>query len=125
MNEVLNFVNEKTKVLLIVRENQLEIEGKNICPLNQQEIASLVPCGKLKVNQIIRELVEEGYVEMVHAKGRYFITNKGYELLEKMSLDEKWEREDKMKSSTTLYICVKTKKHLPQGLSAGCVTNDG
>ncbi len=32
MNEVLNFVNEKTKVLLIVRENQLEIEGKNICP---------------------------------------------------------------------------------------------
>ena len=55
MNEVLNFVNEKTKVLLIVRENQLEIEGKNICPLNQQEIASLVPCGKLKVKQIIRE----------------------------------------------------------------------
>ena len=96
MNEVLNFVNEKTKVLLIVRENQLEIEGKNICPLNQQEIASLVPCGKLKVNKIIRELVEEGYVEMVHAKGRYFITNKGYELLEKMSLDEKWKREDKM-----------------------------
>ena len=30
MNEVLNFLNEKTKVLLIGRENQLEIEGKNI-----------------------------------------------------------------------------------------------
>ena len=45
MNEVLNFLNEKTKVLLIGRENQLEIEGKNIYPLNQQEIASLVPCG--------------------------------------------------------------------------------
>ena len=30
MNEVLNFVNEKTKVLLIVRENQLEIEGKKL-----------------------------------------------------------------------------------------------
>ena len=41
MNEVLNFVNEKTKVLLIIRENQLEIEGKNICPLNQQEMAVL------------------------------------------------------------------------------------
>ena len=61
MNEVLNFVNEKTKVLLIIRENQLEIEGKNICPLNQQEMAVLVPCGKLKVNQIIKELIEEGY----------------------------------------------------------------
>lgn len=89
MNEILNFVNEKTKILLIIRENQLEIDGKNICPLNQQEIASLVPCGKLKVNQIVKKLVEEGYVKMIHAKGRYFITNKGYELLEKMSLDEK------------------------------------
>lgn len=89
MNEVLNFVNEKTKILLIFKENQLEIEGKNICPLNQQEIASLVPCGKLKVNQIIKELIEDGYVEMVHAKGRYLITTKGYELLEKMSLNKK------------------------------------
>ena len=83
MNEFLNFVNEKMKVLLIFKENQLEIEGKSICPLNQQEIASLVPCGKLKANQIIKDLIEEGYVEMVHAKGRYFITSKGYELLEK------------------------------------------
>ena len=87
MNEVLNFVNEKTKVLLIFKENQIAIEGKNICPLNQQEIASLVPCGKLKVNQIIKDLIEDGYVEMLHAKGRYFITAKGYELLEKMSLN--------------------------------------
>lgn len=88
MNEVLNFVNDKMKVLLIFKENQLEIEGKSICPLNQQEIAGLVPCGKLKVNQIIKELIEEDYVEMVHAKGRYYITTKGYELLEKMSLCE-------------------------------------
>lgn len=88
MKDVLGFVNEKTKVLLILKENQLEIEGKNVCPLNQKEIAGLVPCGKLKVNQIIKELIEEEYVEMVRIKGRYFITDKGYELLEKMSLTE-------------------------------------
>lgn len=86
MNDVLGFVNEKTKVLLIFKENQLEIDGKNVCPLNQQEIAGLVPCGKFKVNQIIKELIDEGYVEMVRVKGRYFITEKGYELLERMSL---------------------------------------
>lgn len=89
MNEVLSFVNDRTKILLILSENQLEIDGKCICPLNQQEIASLVPCGKLKVNQTMKELIEEGYVEMVRAKGRYCITSKGYELLEKMSLYEK------------------------------------
>lgn len=35
MNEVLKFVNAKTKILLIFKKNQLEIEGKNICTLNQ------------------------------------------------------------------------------------------
>ena len=82
MNEVLNFVNEKTKVLLIIRENQLEIEGKNICPLNQQEIADLVPCSKLKANQIIRELIDAGYVEMIRSRGRYIVTEKGNTVLE-------------------------------------------
>lgn len=88
MKDVLGFVNEKTKVLLILKENQQEIEGKKVCTLSQQEIAKLVHCGKLKINQIIKELIEGEYVEMVHAKGRYFITEKGYELLEKMSLSE-------------------------------------
>ncbi len=86
MNEVLGFINEKTKVLIILKENQLEIDGKSICPLNQQEIASLVPCGKLKANQMIKELVQDGYVQMVHAKGRYLLTDKGNDILKKMSL---------------------------------------
>lgn len=87
MNDVLGFVNEKTKILVILRENQLEIDGKNICPLNQQEIADLVPCGKLKANQAIKELIGQGYVEMLHAKGRYIVTEKGNDILKKMSLN--------------------------------------
>ena len=86
MNEILDFVNEKTKVLVILEENQLQIDGKNICPLNQQEIANLVPCGKLKVNQILRELIDGGYVEMLHTKGRYIVTDKGDGVLKKLSL---------------------------------------
>lgn len=87
MNEILGFVNEKTKVLVILKENQLEIDGKYICPLNQQEIADLIPCGKLKANQIIKELVEQGYVAMLHSKGRYLVTEKGNDVLRKMSLE--------------------------------------
>ena len=34
------------------------MEGNSFCPLNQQEIADLVPCSKLKANQIIRELID-------------------------------------------------------------------
>ena len=87
MNEVLGFINDKMKVLLILREHQVEIEGIKLCPLNQQEIANHVPCGKLKANQLINELIDEGYIEMMRSKGRYIITEKGFELLKKMSLE--------------------------------------
>lgn len=87
MNEVLGFINEKMKVLVILKDNQLEIDGSLVCPLNQQEIANQVPCGKLKANQLINELIDDGYVEMKRTKGRYVITEKGFELLKKMSLE--------------------------------------
>ena len=87
MNEVLGFINDKMKVLLILREHQVEIEGIKLCPLNQQEIANHVPCGKLKANQLINELIDDGYIEMMRSKGRYSITAKGFELLKKMSLE--------------------------------------
>lgn len=86
MNEVLEFINEKMKVLLILREYQVEIDGVKLCPLNEQEIANNVPCGKLKANQLINELIDSGYIEMMRSKGRYIITEKGYEILKKMSL---------------------------------------
>lgn len=86
MNEVLEFINEKMKVLLILREYQVKIDGVKLCPLNQQEIANNVPCGKLKANQLINELIDSGYIEMMRSKGRYIITEKGYEILKKMSL---------------------------------------
>ena len=87
MNEVLGFINDKMKVLLILKEHQVEIEGIKLCPLNQQEIANHVPCGKLKANQLINELIDEGYIEMMRSKGRYIITEKGLGLLKKMSLE--------------------------------------
>ena len=68
MNEVLNFINDKTRILLIISENQLEIKGKNICPLNQQEIASLAHCGKLKANQIIKELTINEQIQNIAQK---------------------------------------------------------
>lgn len=86
MSEIFNFINEKMKVLLVISENSMEIDGIKVCPLNQQEIANQVPCGKPKVNQIIRELTKEGYVETMRIKGRYILTGKA-EVLIKGLLD--------------------------------------
>lgn len=63
------------------------VKGTKLCPLNQQEIANHVPCGKLKANQLINELIDEGYIEIMRSKGRYIITEKGLGLLKKMSLE--------------------------------------
>ena len=80
------FMNNRMKVLQIINEHQICIEESSFCPLNQQEIADLVPCSKLKANQIIRELIDAGYVNMVRSRGRYIVTEKANSMLIKGSL---------------------------------------
>ncbi len=75
------FMNDRMKVLLIINEHQIFIEENSFCPLNQQEIADLVPCSKLKANQIIRDLINEGYVDMIRSRGRYVVTQKAEKIL--------------------------------------------
>ena len=77
MGELEFFMNGRMKVLQIIYQHQINVEGNSFCPLNQQEIAELVPCSKLKANQIIRELIDEGYIEMIRSRGRYTVTEKG------------------------------------------------
>lgn len=82
------FINDKMKVLIIISKHQVETPGARFCPLSQQEIADLLPCSKLKINNIIKELVDEQYVERKRKRGRYTLTNKAVELLNKYELDK-------------------------------------
>lgn len=82
MGELEFFMNDRMKVLQIINQHQISVEGNGFCPLSQQEIADLVPCSKLKANQIIRELIDAGYVEMIRSRGRYIVTEKANIVLE-------------------------------------------
>lgn len=84
MEELSPFLNEKMKLMIIINEHQTNMDGEYFCPLNQQEIASLVPCGKVKANQLINELIKEGYIETLRVKGRYQLTAKGKKILKKI-----------------------------------------
>jgi len=84
MDDLSVFFNEKMKLMIIVSEHLIEMEGEQFCPLNQQEIASLVPCGKVKANQLIQELIKEGYLDTLRTKGRYCITKRGREILNRI-----------------------------------------
>lgn len=78
------FINSRMKVLLIISDHYIKTENNSFCPLNQQEIANLVPCSKLKVNQILKELIEEGYVQMLRSKGRYALSKKSINIINKV-----------------------------------------
>ena len=46
----------------------------SIMKLSQQEIADTLGFTKSKVNSIIRELIQKGYVTQVNARGKYALT---------------------------------------------------
>lgn len=85
MGELNTFFNDKMRVLIVINSHIMRVEEEEFCPLSQQEIASLVPCGKVKANQLINELIKEGYIETLRIKGRYSITLKGKEILKKIT----------------------------------------
>ena len=78
-----DFINDKMKVLLAIKEHLIDVEGVSSCPLNQDELASIVGCSKVKVNNLLKELVNDGYVE-VPKKGRYMLTKLAYQVINKM-----------------------------------------
>jgi hypothetical protein len=81
MKNIYYFINNKMKILLILYEHQVRTDNKSFCPLSQQEISALVPCSKIQTNQIIRELIKEGYIEKLRCRGRYTLLQKSEEVI--------------------------------------------
>ena len=87
MDSILSFFgNERYVILKILSEHQVTIGKDRISPLSQQEIADIAECSKLKVNRILNELINAGYVGCFNGKrGKYSITDNGYKVLKLMS----------------------------------------
>lgn len=84
MNELRDFINDKMRILLVIEEHRIRIDDTCFCPLNQEEIAALIPCSKVKVNLLINELIKEGYVTTLRTKGRYRLTDKAEKAISKI-----------------------------------------
>lgn len=82
MIDISFFMNDKWKIIKVIYDNQMEIEGQKVCPLNQQEIANLAFCSKVKTNQTINEMINQNYIKPTRLKGRYKLQEKGNEILE-------------------------------------------
>lgn len=79
------FANDKYKLLSFLYDNQIQVKEDTYIPLSQQEISVMINFSKFKVNKLINELKENGcVVPYKNIKGKYAITDKGYEVISVM-----------------------------------------
>ena len=85
MNKLEFFTNNRYLVLKTLYEHQIEINNAEICPITQQEIADALGCSKEKVNMVLNELIDNGYVQIYNnTKGRYVLTEDAKKIMKKL-----------------------------------------
>lgn len=82
------FVNDKYKVLECMAQRQIVVNDEYVIKLSQQEIADILGFTKTKVNTIIRELKQHGYITQVNVRGKYALTQKANLEIKKMQSEE-------------------------------------
>ena len=82
------FVNDKYRVLECMASRQIPVNGSMIIKLSQQEIADILGFTKPKVNGIISELKDNGYLTQLSSRGKYALTDAAKTELSKMQSKE-------------------------------------
>ena len=67
-------MNDRYRVLECMAQCQIVVNNEAVIKLSQQEIADTLGFTKSKVNSIVRELIQKGYVTQVSARGKYALT---------------------------------------------------
>lgn len=78
------FVNDKYRVLECMAARQISVNEEMVIKLSQQEIADILHFTKAKVNAIIGELKINGYLSQLTTRGKYALTQKSIDVLNKM-----------------------------------------
>lgn len=83
------FFNDRYRILQCMINRQIEVKNQTIVPISQQDIADVVQLSKKKVNTIIGELKENGYIQQQSStRGRYLLTDKAVYAIEKTQKEE-------------------------------------
>lgn len=82
------FVNDKYKVLECMAQRQISVNDEAIIKLSQQEIADILGFTKTKVNNIIRDLKQNGYLAQLSSRGKYALTDAENAEIRKMQSKE-------------------------------------
>ena len=78
------FGNNRYAVLNYLYKNTAEHKGTLMTITNQQQIADSLHLAKLTVNAIMRDLMANGFIVRIDTKGKYQLTDKGKDVINKM-----------------------------------------
>lgn len=87
-----DLINDNTRVLLVMHQNQVKILDKDVIPLNQLEIAEATGFSKNKVYSIFSTLQKNNYIVSV-GKGKYQLTQKSNIIINNMLNADKKAKE--------------------------------
>lgn len=83
MFNLVDFTNDKYKILKFLYDNQIQVKNDKYIILSQQEIADMIHFSKNKTNTIIQELKKDGFIDSFNnKKGKYIITKNGNKVVE-------------------------------------------
>ena len=83
MINLVDFTNDKYKLLKFLYDNQIEIKNNKYIALSQQEIADSLHFSKNKTNKIIQELKKDNFIDTFNnTKGKYTVSDKGNKVVE-------------------------------------------
>ena len=82
------FVNDKYIVLECMAQRQITVNDALIIKLSQQEIADILGFTKTKVNCIVRDLVQNGYLIQLSSRGKYALTDAANAEIKRMQSEE-------------------------------------
>ena len=82
MINLVDFTNDKYKLLKFLYDNQIEIKNNKYIALSQQEIADSLHFSKNKTNKIMQELKKNNFIDTFkNTKGKYIVSNKGNKVI--------------------------------------------
>ena len=82
LKNLIQFTNDKYKVLKFLYDNQIEVKNNKYIALSQQEIADILNFSKNKTNKIIQELKNDNFINNFNnTKGKYIITDNGNKVI--------------------------------------------
>lgn len=77
--------NETYSVLEYMKSVEVNYKGEFIVIESQQDMAEILHIGKVKINKIIKQLVEIELIVKYTGNGKYKITDLGNRVIKKMS----------------------------------------